>query len=326
MPKNDMQDFLDKANEEFGDYTAIILDENKVLDVAVVPTGVAVIDQAIGVGGIPRGRISEVFGAEGCGKTSLCLHAIAEAQRAGLNALFVDAEHSLSPERMKAIGVDTSRLIISQPDSGERALDLVDMAARSGKFAIIVVDSVAALTPQVEMDKDMGDSVMGVHARLMSQAMRKLTAPLSRSKTALLFTNQTRAKIGGYGAAETTTGGNALKFYASLRLRMQLIGKIENTAGERISGKYKLTVVKNKLACPFKTAEFEINHNGIDDSGYIIQQLLDAGILEKAGSFIKYNGTVIAQGVRAAAQKLVDDKPLRAELVEILHKKNEQPT
>ena len=325
MPKSDIQEFLAKANEEFGDNTAIILDENKVLDVETIPTGIEVIDLAIGVGGIPRGRISEVFGNEGCGKTSLCLHVIAHAQGMGLNTLFIDAEHSLSPERMVAIGIDTSKLVISQPDSGERALDLAEMAARSGKFALIVIDSVAALTPQVEIDKDMGDSVMGVHARLMSQAMRKLAAPLSRSKTALLFTNQTRAKIGGYGAAETTTGGNALKFYASLRMRMQFTGKIENTAGERISGKYKMTVVKNKLAVPFKSAEFEINQNGIDDSNFIVQQLLDAGVLEKAGSFIKLDGNVLAQGARVAAQKIHDDKELKTKLVELLHKKKTQP-
>jgi len=325
MPKNDMQEFLKTVNEEFGDYTAIILDEGKVLDVDVIPTGVEVIDKATGIGGIPRGRITEVFGNEACGKTTLCLHAIAQAQKQGSNALFVDAEHALSPERMKTIGVDTSKLIISQPDSGERALDLVDMAARSGKFAIIVVDSVAALTPQVELDKDMGDSVMGVHAKLMSQAMRKLTAPISKSNTALVFTNQTRSNIGGYGAAEVTTGGNALKFYTSLRLKMQFTGKIENPKGERISGKYKMTVVKNKMACPFKVAEFEINGNGIDDSGFIVQQLIDAEVLEKSGAFLKFEGEVLAQGTRNLAQKLVDEPELREKLVLALHKKNEVP-
>lgn len=323
MPKNDIQDFLDKVNEEFGDYTAIILDENKILDIDVIPSGVAVVDNAFGIGGIPRGRITEVFGQEGCGKTSFCLHVIAEAQKMGLRALFIDAEHTLSPERMRAIGVDTSQLIVSQPDSGESALDLADMAIRSNKFALVVIDSVAALTPQVEMDKDMGDSVMGVHARLMSQAMRKLTAPASKSKTAILFTNQIRAKLGGYGVQETTTGGNALKFYASLRLKLQFTGKIENTKGERISGKYKMTVVKNKMATPFKVAEFEINQNGIDDSGFIVQEMLDAGVLEKSGAFIKFEGEVIAQGQRNAAQKIVDDPELKKKLLEALHKKKE---
>lgn len=318
--KDPLHEFLAEVNKTFGDGMAIILDENRVLDVEVIPTGIDVIDKAVGVGGMPRGRIVEVFGNEGCGKTTLCLHVIAQAQGMGLGTLFVDAEHSLSPERMQSLGVDTSRLIISQPDSGEHALDLVDMAARSNKFALIVVDSVAALTPQVEYDKDMGDSVMGVHARLMSQAMRKLAAPISKSKTTLMFTNQTRAKIGGYGAAETTTGGNALKFYASLRMKMQFTGKIENTKGERISGKYKLTVVKNKLAVPFKEAEFEINQNGIDDSGVIVQELLDAGVLEKAGSFIKFGGEVVAQGQRAAAQIIHDNEELRSKLRQSLHK------
>lgn len=320
MAKDALHEFLTEVNKAFGDGMAIILDENKVFKVDAIPTGVGVIDEAIGVGGIPRGRITEVFGNEACGKTTLCLHAIAQAQKQGLNALFIDAEHSLSPERMQAIGIDTSKLVISQPDSGEHALDLVDMAARSGDFAIVVVDSVAALTPQTEYDKDMGDSVMGVHARLMSQAMRKLTAPISKSNTALMFTNQTRAKIGGYGAAETTTGGNALKFYASLRIRMQFTGKIENTKGERISGKYRATIVKNKMAVPFKVADFEINKNGIDDSGYIVQLLLDGGVLEKSGSFIKYEGEVIAQGVRAAAQAIHDDEELKTKLMQSLHK------
>lgn len=314
-----LHEFLAEANAEFGDNTAIIIDENKTLDVDVIPTGVEIVDNAIGVGGIPRGRITEVFGAEGCGKTSLCLHTIANAQRLGLNAIFIDAEHSLSPERMKAIGVDMSKLVISQPNSGEEALNVAEMAIRNKNFGIVVIDSVAALVPMVEVEKDMGDSVMGVHARLMSQAMRKLTAPVSKFNVALMFTNQTRAKIGGYGAAMTTTGGNALKFYASLRLEMKYTGKIENTKGERISGKYKMTVVKNKMAVPFKVAEFEINEKGIDDSGAIVQTLLDKGVLTKSGAFIKFGDKVVAQGQRAAASIIHDDPELKAELVQALH-------
>jgi recombination protein RecA len=315
-----LHEFLAEANKEFGDNTAIILDENVTLDVEVIPTGVSVVDNAIGVGGIPRGKITEVFGNEGCGKTSMCLHTIAQAQKMGLNAMFIDAEHALSPERLQALGVDTSKLVISQPDSGEEALNIAEMAIRSGKFGIVVIDSVAALVPMVEVEKDMGDSVMGVHARLMSQAMRKLTAPTSTHKVALMFTNQTRAKIGGYGATTTTTGGNALKFYASLRLEMKYTGKIENTKGERISGKYKCTVVKNKMAVPFKVAEFEINSYGLDDTTALIDTLAEKGVLEKAGAFYKFDGNVIAQGKQALVAKLHEDEDLKATLVEALHK------
>lgn len=317
---DDLHQFLADSNKEFGVGTAFIIDEGGKVDVDVIPTGVEVVDKALGIGGIPRGRISEVYGGEGMGKTTLCLHTIARAQKMGLGALFIDAEHALSYERMKAIGVDTSKMVFHQPDSGEKALEFVEMAVRSGKFGIVVVDSVAALVPQAEIEKDMGDSVMGVHARLMSQAMRKLAAPVSKSNTAVMFTNQTRSKIGGYGAAETTTGGAALKFYASLRLRMSYVGKIENSKGERISGKYKMMVVKNKLAVPFKEALFEINEVGIDGSGYLVEELVEGGVLEKSGAFYKLDGNVLAQGVRAMAQKLREDDELSTELVQRLHK------
>lgn len=315
-----LDEFIAKANAEFGENTAIILDENKTLECDVIPTGIEVIDKAIGVGGIPRGRITEVFGGEGMGKTSLCLHTISKAQEMGFNAMIIDAEHALSPERMKAIGVNTEKLVISQPNSGEEALNIAEMAIRSKQFAIIIIDSVAALVPMVEVEKDMGDSVMGVHARLMSQAMRKLTAPVDENKVALIFTNQTRSKIGGYGSPTTTTGGNALKFYASLRLEMKYVGRIENTKGERISGKYKMTVVKNKLAVPFKVAEFEINNNGIDDSNELVSLLIEKEILTKSGTFIKLGEETIAQGVRNAAQKIHDDKELKEKLVNLLQK------
>jgi len=314
-----LHEFLAEANKEFGENTAFIIDEGGKVDVDVIPTGVEVVDNALGIGGFPRGRISEVYGGEGMGKTTMCLHTIAQAQKMGLGALFIDAEHALSYERMKAIGVDTGKMIFNQPDSGEKALEFVEMAVRSNKFGIIVVDSVAALVPQAEIEKDMGDSVMGVHARLMSQAMRKLAAPVSKSNTALLFTNQTRSKIGGYGAAETTTGGAALKFYASLRLRMSYVGKIENSKGERISGKYKMMVVKNKLAVPFKEALFEINEVGIDGSGFFVEELVKAEILEKSGAFYKLDGEVLAQGARSMAKKIHDNEELKAKLVQRLH-------
>jgi recombination protein RecA len=317
---NKLHEFLSQVDKEFGENSAVILDENKTLKCDVIPTGISVIDEAIGVKGIPRGRITEVFGNEGCGKTSLCLHTIAQAQKMGLDAMIIDAEHALSTERMHTIGVDTSRLVISQPDSGEDALNIAEMAVRSGKFAVIVIDSVAALVPMAEIEKDMGDSVMGVHARLMSQAMRKLAAPVDKFQVALIFTNQTRSKIGGYGAMTTTTGGNALKFYASLRIEMKYVGKIEDTKGNRISGKYKSIIVKNKLAVPFKSAEFEINNNGIDESVALVDQLIEKTILIKSGTFIKFQDKVIGQGVRNAAQAIHDDSSLKDQLLIALEK------
>lgn len=317
---DELHQFLSDANREFGDNTAIILDEKTTLDVEVVPSGISVVDEAIGVGGIPRGRITEIFGNEGCGKTTMCLHVIAQAHKMGLNAAIVDVEHALSPDRMKALGVDTSKLVISQPDTGEQALDIVEMMIRSGKFAVIVVDSVAALTPAVEIEKDMGESVMGVHARLMSQAMRKLTAPTSKHKVALMFTNQTRAQIGSYGGGQTTTGGSALRFYASLRLKMQYVGKITNSSGEQISGKYKMTVVKNKLTTPFKVAQFELNQYGIDETASLIELLVEKGVLSKSGSFYRFEDEVIAQGVVALSTKLHEDPELKNRVMQALHK------
>jgi len=317
---NELQDFLKLANEQFGDNTAIIIDENTKIDVEVIPSGIRVIDNAIGIGGIPRGRITEVYGKEASGKTTLCLHVIAQAQKMGLNAAFIDAEHALNLEMLQRLGVDTSKLVFSQPNSGEQALDLAEMMVRSGNFAVIVIDSVAALTPQVEVEKDFGESVMGVHGKLMSQAMRKLTAPVSKYKVAMMFTNQTRANIGGYGSPEVTTGGNALKFYASLRLRMQLIGQIKNSAGQRTGGKYKMTVVKNKMAVPFKEAEFEITQRGIDATGNFIDLLVEKGVVEKSGSFYKLEGVMIAQGKPALIEKINQDPELKTTLSEKLHK------
>jgi len=317
---NELQDFLKLANEQFGDNTAIIIDENAKIDVEVIPSGVGVVDNAIGIGGIPRGRITEVYGKEASGKTTLCLHVIAQAQKMGLNAAFIDAEHALNLEMLQRLGVDTSKLVFSQPNSGEQALDLAEMMVRSGNFAVIVIDSVAALTPQVEVEKDFGESVMGVHGKLMSQAMRKLTAPVSKYKVAMMFTNQTRANIGGYGSPEVTTGGNALKFYASLRLRMQLIGQIKNSAGQRTGGKYKMTVVKNKMAVPFKEAEFEITQRGIDATGNFIDLLVEKGVIEKSGSFYKLEGVMIAQGKPSLIEKINQDPELKATLSEKLHK------
>ena len=294
-------DIIQTINDTFYEGSAFIIDDDKTLEVDSIPTGIAVIDEAVGIGGIPRGRISEVWGAEASGKTTLCYHAIAQAQKMKLGTAFIDVEHSIDPNRMKVIGIDTSKLIISQPNSAEEALEITELMIRSGNVGIVCVDSVAALVPQAEVDRDMGESTIGLQARLMSQAMRKLASPVSKYNVALLFTNQTRSKIGnfGYGSPITTSGGNALKFYASLRLKMQYIGAVKDSSGQRISGKYKMTVVKNKMATPFKEALFEINEHGIDTLDQQIMAMVESGEIEKSGNFYKKNNKVLAQGINA---------------------------
>jgi recombination protein RecA len=321
MAKTDaLHEFMALTAAQYGDNTLIIPDENTKVKTDVIPVGVPVVDNAFGIGGIPRGRITEIYGKEASGKTTLCLHVIAEAQKIGLNAAFIDAEHAISFDRMRAIGVDTSKLVMTQPDNGEQALNLVDMMVRSGLFAVIVVDSVAALTPLAELEKDMGDSVMGVHAKLMSQAMRKLAGPVNKYNVAMMFINQTRSNIGGYGNPEVTTDGNALKFYASLRLKMQLVGQIKNPSGQRIGGKYKMTVLKNKLAVPYKEAQFELGEHGIDGDGYFIDELLEKGVIQKAGAFLKMGDETLGQGRRALVEKLRTDATLKERLVQALNK------
>jgi recombination protein RecA len=314
-----LESFMAEVNKRFGENSAIMLDKENTTKVEVAPTGILSVDKAIGVGGFPLGRISEVFGAEGTGKTTLCLHAIAQAQKEGYNALFIDAEHAISEERMAALGVDKNRLVLSQPQSGEEALEIVEMAARDKHFRLVVVDSVAALIPKVEIEKEMGDSVMGVHARLMSQSMRKLTAPVARSKIALIFTNQVRAKIGTFFPTDETTGGRALKFYASLRIKTQFIGAIKE-GKERVSGNYRITVVKNKLATPFKEVVLELNQYGFDEMGLLVEALVDAGVLTKSGTFYRHGEVVLGHGKAAVVQKLREDEELKKLLVEALHK------
>ena len=289
--------------------------------VPTISTGSLSLNLALGVGGFPRGRIVEVYGPEASGKTTICLHAIAEAQKAGGTAAFIDAEHALDPIRARKIGVDLENLLISQPDYGEQALEIAEMLIRSGGLDIIVVDSVAALVPKSEIEGDMGDSQMGTQARLMSQAMRKLTAAISKSKTLLIFTNQLRMKIGVmFGNPETTTGGNALKFYASQRIDMRKIGNI--TAGDKIVGsRHRAKVVKNKVAPPFRIAEFDMTDSGVSRLGEVVDIGVEKGILEKAGSFIKYKGEVVAQGRDAAAQKMKDDPALMKEVEKEIWKK-----
>lgn len=276
----------------------------------VVSTGSLALNLALGVGGFPKGRIVEIYGPEASGKTTVCLHAIAEVQKKGGVAAFVDVEHALDPVRARKIGVNLDDMIISQPDYGEQALEIAETLIRSGGIDIVVIDSVAALVPKSEIEGDMGDHQMGTQARLMSQAMRKLTAAINKTKTLVIFTNQIRHKIGVmFGNPETTTGGNALKFYASVRLDIRKIGNIEE--GDKIIGsRHRVKVKKNKVAPPFKEAEFEMDSNGISRTGDVVDIGVQEGIMEKAGSFYKYQGEVLAQGKEATKTKLSEDKDL----------------
>ena len=306
-----------QITKQFGDGSIMKLGESQKIDVELLPSGSLSLDLALG-GGYPKGRIIEIYGPESSGKTTLALHAIAEIQKQGGQAAFIDAEHALDPAYAKKIGVDTDNLFISQPDNGEQALEICETLVRSGAVDLIVVDSVAALVPQAEIDGDMGDAQMGLQARLMSQAMRKLTGIISKSKATVIFINQIRMKIGVmFGNPETTTGGNALKFYASVRMDIRRIGQIKE--GENISGnRTKVKIVKNKIAAPFRTAEFDIMYNeGISKVGDVLGLAVQKGILEKAGAFLKYNGETIAQG-REAAKNLLREKP---ELLEEIDRK-----
>ena len=303
-----------QITKQFGEGSIMKLGETKKIDVELIKTGSLSLDLALG-GGYPKGRIIEIYGPESSGKTTLALHAISEIQKTGGQAAFIDAEHALDPAYAKRIGVDTENLLISQPDNGEQALEICETLVRSGAVDLIVVDSVAALVPQAEIDGDMGDAQMGLQARLMSQAMRKLTGIISKSKATVIFINQIRMKIGVmFGNPETTTGGNALKFYASVRIDIRRIGQIKN--GDNISGnRTKVKVVKNKIAAPFRTAEFDIMYNeGISKTGDILDLAVQYGVVEKAGAFLKYNGETIGQG-RETVKKIFSENPkLMAEI------------
>lgn len=299
---------LETIEKQFGKGSIMKLGENHHIDVETTSSGSLGLDLALG-GGLPRGRIIEVYGPESSGKTTLTLHAIAEIQRSGGTAAFIDAEHALDPSYAKRIGVDTDNLLLSQPDNGEQALEIVETLVRSNAVDIVVVDSVAALTPRAEIEGDMGDSHMGLQARLMSQALRKLTGVISRSKTTVIFINQIRMKIGVmFGNPETTTGGNALKFYASVRLDIRRTAQIKQ--GENVIGNHvRVKVVKNKIAPPFRQAEFDIMYNkGISKSGDVIDLAVERNLVEKSGAFYKYNGETIGQG-REAAKKYLEDNP-----------------
>lgn len=279
------------------------------MTIEVIPTGCLPLDIALGVGGLPRGRVTEIFGPEASGKTTVCLHVIAEAQKLGGNVAFVDVEHALEPTRAAVIGVDLDNLLISQPDNGEQALEIVETLVRSNAVDVIVVDSVAALVPKAEIEGDMGDSMMGVQARLMSQALRKLTGAISKSKAVVIFTNQIRQKIGVmFGNPETTPGGLALKFYASVRIDLRKIANIKTAAGESIGSQHRARIIKNKIAPPFKEAEFDImNTEGISNTGSIIDLAVQYELITKAGAFFKLGDQNI-QG-REAVKKYLKENP-----------------
>ncbi|MBI3581265.1 MAG: recombinase RecA [Nitrospinae bacterium] len=312
-----------QIEKSFGKGSVMFLGEGpKVPVAAVIPTGALSLDLALGIGGIPRGRITEVFGPESSGKTTLTLHIIANAQKAGGVAAFVDAEHALDPKYAEALGVDLKNLVISQPDTGEQALEITETLVRSGACDVVVIDSVAALVPNAEIEGEMGDSHMGLQARLMSQALRKLTGIISKSRTSVIFINQIRMKIGVmFGNPETTTGGNALKFYSSVRLDIRRISQIKE--GEEVVGnRTRVKVVKNKVAPPFREAEFDILFGkGVSREGDVLDMAANNGIVEKTGSWYAYGKEKIGQGREQARKFLVDNPQTAAEMEALLRKK-----
>ena len=313
-----LESVLSQIRKEFGELSILRLGEDAHADIPVIPTGALSLDLALGVGGLPRGRIVECYGQESSGKTTLALHVVANAQKAGGIAAFIDAEHALDPGYAKKIGVNLDDLIVSQPNSGEEALSICEQLCKSGALDVIVVDSVAALTPQAEIDGNMGDSHMGLQARLMSQAMRKLTGALAQSKTLCIFTNQVREKIGiMFGNPETTPGGKALKFYASCRMQVQRIGAIKDAGGTVIGNRTRVKVVKNKVAPPFTEAEFDILYTcGISWEGSVLDAALARGVVEKRGSWISYGTEQLGQGSMATIEFLKSHPEVTAEIVE----------
>lgn len=306
---------MEQIQKEYGEGAIMRLGSQKNLSVEVIPTGCLPLDIALGVGGLPRGRISEIYGPEASGKTTLCLHVIAEAQKMGGTVAFVDAEHALDPSRATLIGVDIDNLLISQPDNGEQALEIVETLVRSNAVDVIVIDSVAALVPRAEIEGEMGDAMVGVQARLMSQALRKLTGAISKSKSVVIFTNQIRQKIGVmFGNPETTPGGLALKFYASVRIDIRKIANIKTSSGDPVGSQHRARVIKNKIAPPFKTAEFDImNDEGISVAGSIVDMAVDRDIITKSGAFYKI-GDQNLQGREAAKAFLKDNPQIAADI------------
>jgi recombination protein RecA len=309
---------LDKLDKTYGKGTVMKMSDQAVVDVDAIPSGSLGLDIALGVGGYPRGRVVEIYGPESSGKTTLTLHAIAEAQKAGGIAAFIDAEHAFDRTYAEALGIDIDNLIISQPDHGEQALEIAENLIRSGAIDIVVIDSVAALTPKSEIEGEMGDSKMGLHARLMSQALRKMTSTISKTKCSVIFINQLREKIGVmFGNPETTTGGNALKFYASVRLDIRRSTQIKNSNSDVMGNKTRVKVVKNKVAPPFKMAEFDIMYGeGISKVGEIIDVGVEYDIVKKAGSWFSYEDTKLGQGRDAVKTLLLENPDLMDELEE----------
>lgn len=305
---------MEQITKQFGDGSIMKLGDAKKVDVELLPSGSLSLDLALG-GGYPKGRIIEIYGPESSGKTTLTLHAIAEIQKQGGTAAFIDAEHALDPSYARKLGVDTENLLIAQPDNGEQALEIAETLVRSNAVDLIVVDSVAALTPQAEIDGDMGDSHMGLQARLMSQALRKLTGIINKSKATVIFINQIRMKIGVmFGNPETTTGGNALKFYASVRMDIRRTGQIK-VGDDIIGNRTKVKIVKNKIAPPFRLAEFDIMYNeGISKTGDILDLAAQYGIVEKSGAFYKYGGETIGQGRDKTKTFLKDNPEIMSEI------------
>lgn len=313
-----LQMTIEKLDKTYGKGTVMRLSDEKVVDVEAISTGSLSLDVALGVGGIPRGRIVEIYGPESSGKTTLALHCIAEAQKLGGLAAFIDAEHAFDKSYAEKLGIDTENLLISQPDNGEQALEIAEHLIRSGAIDIIVIDSVAALVPKGELEGEMGDSKMGLQARLMSQALRKLTGTINKTGCSCIFINQLRDKIGVmFGSPETTTGGNALKFYASVRLDIRRIGQIKESAENILGNRTRVKVVKNKVAPPFKTVEFDIIYgHGISKSGEIVDIGVELDIIQKSGSWFSYNGSKLGQG-RETVKQMIEDNPELAEQLEM---------
>ncbi|MEH1169164.1 recombinase RecA [Micromonospora sp. CPCC 205539] len=306
---------LAQIDKQFGKGSVMRLGERPVVQTAVIPTGSIALDVALGVGGLPRGRVVEIYGPESSGKTTVALHAVASAQRAGGIAAFIDAEHALDPEYAKALGVDTDAMLVSQPDTGEQALEIADMLIRSGAIDIIVIDSVAALVPRAEIEGEMGDSHVGLQARLMSQALRKITGVLSNTGTTAIFINQLREKIGVmFGSPETTTGGRALKFYASVRLDVRRIESLKDGT-DVVGNRTRVKVVKNKVAAPFKQAEFDIMYGkGISREGSLIDVGVEQAIIRKSGAWYTYDGDQLGQGKEKAREFLKENPDVASEI------------
>lgn len=312
-----------QLEKKYGSGTIMRLGDNNALNVEAISTGSITLDCATGIGGFPRGRIIEVYGPESSGKTTLALHVVAEAQKIGGEAAFVDAEHALDPVYAKNLGVDVDSLLVSQPDNGEQALEIVEALARSGALDVIIVDSVAALVPRAEIDGDMGDSHVGLQARLMSQALRKLAGVISKSNTIIIFINQLREKVGVvYGNPEVTTGGRALKFYASIRVDVRRIEQLKGTGGEFIGSRTRAKIVKNKVAPPFKTAEFDIMYGeGISKVGEIVDLGVNYGIIKKSGAWFSYGETRLGQGRDNVKNLFKNDKALSDEIEKQIREK-----